>query len=115
MDGYSKYYAKTRLPTILKDDVSFCKAVEEAKARLTDKVEITVDIVLRGLEDLLLDPASTGTVKVKCRELQGRYLAMWADKQIIDDNRRERELTEAEQAEAKRYAIWSLHNKGKTG
>jgi len=66
---------------------------------------ITVDKILADLEHdkILARKAGQYGVAKGCTELQGRYLAMFTDRQIIDADQ-QAQLSEAEQREARRIA-----------
>ena len=113
--GYSKYYAETRLPYILEKDVNFCRAVEREKARILVKSDIEVTEIVQELRKTVDELPVNSSVRIKALELLGRYKAMFADKQIIEDGDRRRQLDEQEQQEAQRLAILALNQDKKTG
>jgi hypothetical protein len=75
---------------------------------------ITVDKVLADLEHDKLIAREKGDIAsaIRADELQGKYLALFADRQIVDEPAR-RELDEAEEAEA--VALSHLRLKMKYG
>jgi hypothetical protein len=111
--GYSDYYATNRLPAILKADVSFCEALDRLKAINIQNSKDKVAACDRKLADLLDSGGMTHTNQLKGLELYFRRFGALADRQITEDTTRQAELTEAQQAEARRYAKWSLRERNK--
>ena len=110
--GYSKYYATNRLPDILSRDVSFCEAVEAKKKEIQEKTDIEVEEIVRQLREIVDDKQQPVSARLKGLELLGRYKAMFADRQIIEDTERRRELDDSERAEAQKLARIRLTNTG---
>lgn len=111
--GFSDYYARNRLPALLKADVSFCEQLDRLKAINIQNSEDKVAACDRRLADLLDSGGMTHTNLLKGLELYYRRFGALADHQVIDDATRTAELTEAQRDEARRYAKWSLNERNK--
>jgi hypothetical protein len=77
---------------------------------------ITVDKILADLEHdkIMARKLHQYSVGKGCTELQGKYLSMFTDKQIIKDSDHRIEMDENMKAEAKRLSIIMLNEKYKT-
>ena len=90
------------------------KAVTIIKGILHNDYKLTIDKVLIDLEDAISQANTKGDVASRIRgiELQGKYLAMWTDKQQIEDPAKVRQLEEKEADEARRIAQIRLRDCG---
>ena len=104
--GYSEKGAYARGSELLRIR-KIIDRISELHRENMSRNNITVDKVLADLEHdkLLAREHHQYAVAKGCTELQGRYLAMFCDRQIFEDTTRQRELSEAEAEEAKRLAI----------
>ena len=103
--GYSVSYATHKLAPQLKRDVEFKKRMEELReqdCRSNDDMTATVDIKLRNILDDLKIPVNT---KIKAIELFYRRHGLLTDRQVTETGERERELTAAARAEARRLSV----------
>lgn len=95
--GYSAKTAKDiGCQNLAKLDI--IKAIEECRAKLMQRVELTQEQVLRDLEAVKADAMQAifdkdgnrimadRSAALKALELQGRHLAMFTDKQKVDAN-----------------------------
>ena len=95
--GYSAKTAKDiGCQNLAKLDI--IKAIEEGRAKLMQRVELTQEQVLRDLEAVKADAMQAifdkdgnrimadRSAALKALELQGRHLAMFTDKQKVDAN-----------------------------
>lgn len=105
--GYSKRYCTSgTLAKIVRADKGFCGQMQarakENNAAGTDRREKR----LRQLDAMIDDTALHMRDRVKAMELQARMCGWLSETRILETHDRQRVLTESEQAEAKRYALW---------
>ncbi len=88
--------------------------INELHAENLARNRVTVDSVLCNLEHdrVLARENHQYAVSKACTELQGRYLAMFTDRQIVDDPAKAKQLTEKEAEEARRIAAIRLRDCG---
>lgn len=113
--GYTRYYAKHRLPALIKKDVNFCKRIDQLKADIKLQTDFKAADIKRELWILYREPSTNATTKARCLELLGKSIAMYVDRGITEDATQVRQLTEAEQQEAKRLAILLMNERNKVG
>lgn len=96
----AQYSAKTAAEQAarLLTNVNVKQAIEEGRAKLMQRVELTQEQVLRDLEAVKTDAMQSifdkdgnrimadRSAALKALELQGRHLAMFTDKQKVDGN-----------------------------
>ena len=96
----AQYSAKTAAEQAarLLTNVNVKQAIEEGRAKLMQRVELTQEQVLRDLEAVKADAMQAifdkdgnrimadRSAALKALELQGRHLAMFTDKQKVDGN-----------------------------
>ena len=111
--GYSKYYARTRLPGILTKDISFCEKVDKLKVDIKLQTDFKAADIKRELWILYREPATNATTKARCLELLGKSIAMYVDRGITEDATQAREMNAIEQQEAKRLAIILMNERNK--
>ena len=103
--GYSEKSAYAQASALLKNP-KVQERVRQLHAENLGRNGITVDKVLADLEHDKLAARKAGQYGVAkgCTELQGKYLAMFANRYITDDAATIREYSEREQKEALRIA-----------
>jgi phage terminase small subunit len=103
--GYAEAGAAVLAHKLLKDKRIIAR-INQLHSENMVRNMITVDKVLSDLEHdkLMARENHQYAVAKACTELQGRYLAMFTDRQVIDDPAKTRQLSEKEEAEAKRIA-----------
>lgn len=81
--GYSKKTAKEQASRLL-TNVNVRAAVDAAQAKLSGKLEITAEKVLRDIEDTRRNAVATMEwgPALKASELQGKHIGMFADKHL---------------------------------
>jgi phage terminase small subunit len=84
-------------------------AIELKKAELAAKNEVTVESVLRNLREIrtMANAKADYSTAARCTELEGKWLAMFTDKQQVEDVTQVQErqrLTEEEAAALRRAA-----------
>ena len=109
--GYSEASAKNTATELLRDPAVQQKIKERNAANLS-RNDVTTDKVLSDLEHTRILALEKGDYATACRcsELQGKFLALFVDRQVIDEPAR-RELDAAEEADARDYAQWQLARK----
>ncbi len=90
------------------------KAVTIIREIIGSYHKLSADKVLADLETTRLKAITKGDLATatRCSELQGKTLALFADKQIVEDPAKARELDEKEAEEAKRIAQIRLRDCG---
>ena len=109
--GYSEASARNTATDLLKKpDVQ--QRIRELHTANMQRNMITVDKVLADLEHDKLIAREKGDIAsaIRADELQGKYLALFTDRQEISEPAR-RELDAAEEADARDYAQWQLARK----
>ena len=103
--GYSEKSAYSQACTLLKKP-EIQQRVRELHSENLGRSNITIDKVLADLEHdkLAARQASQYGVAKSCTELQGKYLAMFTDRSLIEDVGKQREYTEREKEEARAIA-----------
>jgi len=103
--GYSEKSAYAQASALLKKP-EIRERVRELHSENLGRNCITVDKVLADLEHDKLAAREAGQYGVAkgCTELQGKYLAMFANRYITDDADTIRELSERQEKEARRIA-----------
>jgi phage terminase small subunit len=111
--GYAESSAAVMACNLLKDR-RIIDRINELHAENMVRNMITVDKVLSDLEHdkLMARENHQYAVAKSCTELQGRFLAMFTDHQIVDDPARAKQLTEKEAEEARRIAAIRLRDCG---
>ena len=111
--GYAESSAAVMACNLLKDR-RIIDRINELHAENLARNRVTVDSVLCNLEHdrVLARENHQFAVAKSCSELQGRYLAMFTDRQIVDDPAKAKQLTEKEAEEARRIAAIRLRDCG---
>ncbi len=106
--GYAASYAKGALLHKLKKDEAWQAQVARLKAvQLSSAADKKAALLARL--DWMIDSRNMADVnQLRAIELRAKILGMLKEQVVIDDPGRARELSEEQQAEAKRYALWSL-------
>lgn len=110
--GYSKYYAKNRLPFILQEDVSFCERMNEKKREIAQEGQDDAKKCIAKLQKIIGSTTEITSNVLRAIELRMKSLNMLAERRIVENIDRQRELTESEKAEARRLAQIRLANTG---
>ena len=107
--GYSEKSAYSQACTLLKKP-EIQQRVRELHSENIGRSNITIDKVLADLEHDKLVARQAGQYGVAkgCTELQGKYLAMFTERRLIEDADKIKELTERERIEARRIACFLL-------
>ena len=103
--GYSERSAHVAASRLRKRE-KVSKRISELHSDNMQRNLITVDKVLADLEHdkVMARKHNQYAVAKGCTELQGRYLSMFADRQIVETPERERELSEAAKTEARKLS-----------
>jgi phage terminase small subunit len=107
--GYAEAGAAVLAHKLLKDKRIIAR-INQLHSENMVRNMITVDKILSDLEHdkLMARENHQYAVAKGCTELQGRYLAMFTDRQIVDDPAKVKQLTEKEAEEARRIAAIRL-------
>jgi len=92
--------------------------IREIHDELMAKHNLNPSRILYDLEHVRLRALAKGDLAVaaRCSELQGKHLTMFSDKFIVGDQfEQERKLTEAEEAEARRFVEFRLRETANVG
>jgi len=111
--GYAEAGAAVLAHKLLKDKRIIAR-INQLHSENMVRNMITVDKVLSDLEHdkLMARENHQYAVAKGCTELQGRFLAMFTDRQIVDDPAKAKQLTEKEAEEARRIAAIRLRDCG---
>jgi phage terminase small subunit len=103
--GYAEAGAAVLAHKLLRDQ-RIIDRINQLHAENMARNRVTVDSVLSNLEHdrALARENHQYAVAKACTELQGRYLAMFTDRQQVEDVTETRRLTEREAEEARRIA-----------
>jgi len=104
---YAEDSARTQAWRMLRKE-HIKKRILELYDKNMDRNLITVDKVLADLEhDKLLarEHHQYGVAK-GCTELQGKYLAMFTDRNIVNEDTEKQELTERQRKDLDDYIVW---------
>lgn len=106
--GYSEKGAHTTAWKLLQRP-AIKEKIREIHDELMAKHNLNPSRILYDLEHTRLRALDKGDLSVaaRCSELQGKHLTMFSDKYVVDDPAM-RELTEAEEAEARKIAAIRL-------
>jgi len=72
---------------------SISKRIQQLILERQGNVNVDEAFVLEHLKKIVLERSGTNQA-VRALELLGKYMAMWVDKQVIDDTRGQREIAE---------------------
>ena len=103
--GYSENSAYSQASAMLKNP-KIQQRIKELHSENMSRNLITVEKVLADLEHDKLAAREAGQYGVAkgCTELQGKYLAMFTDRNLIEDVGKQREYTEREREEVNAIA-----------
>ena len=107
--GYSKKSAHVTATKLLKQE-AIRNRIIELQAENMRRNMITIDKVLADLEHDKLSARENHnySVATRCTELQGRYLAMFTDRNIVNEDTEKQALTEQAQSDYEDYKAWKL-------
>jgi len=110
---YAESSAAVTATTLLRRE-AIRKRIIELHAENMSRNMITVDKILADLEHdkLLARQNHQYAVSKGCTELQGRYLAMFKDRQMLETSDEIKEMDEHKREEARRLAVLSLQKIG---
>ena len=105
--GYSKKSAHVTATKLLKQE-QIRNRIIELQAENMRRNMITIDKVLADLEHDKLSARENHnySVATRCTELQGRYLAMFTDRNIVNEDTEKQELTEKQKKDQEEYKAW---------
>ena len=111
--GYSDRSAHVAASRLLKRD-KVRDRISELHSENMQRNLITTDKVLADLEHdkVMARKHNQYAVAKGCTELQGRYLSMFADRQIVETPERDRELTEAARNNARELSVHLMKQHG---
>ena len=109
--GYSDSYATHKLACVIKQDVEFCRRIEQSRAENLGLAEDKIAAADTKLQNLIDQGGLSHAHMLKALELFYRRHGALADKQIIETAERERELSQAAKAEARRLSIVLMREK----
>ena len=113
--GYKDSYIRSGLHKVLANDAWYCEQKERLKAEFIGLEQDEIESADNKLKNLInsgdLGPAHL----LKALELFYRRHGALADKQIFESAERERELSQAERAEARRLSVVLMREQGKEG
>lgn len=101
--GTDNYLARVASENVRKCNVAL--AIERKEQENKAKTDITTDNLVQRAINLLEDNETPKGVQARVIETLMKYKGMLTERRIIENVDRQRELTEAEQIEAKRLAI----------
>lgn len=111
--GFDKTYAGNALLTKLKTDTEFQRKMGVMQAIQLTQAQDQIKVVNARLDWMIDTQGLNHGMQLKAIELKARILGMLKDTIIHEDGARAAELTEAQQAEARKYAKWSLQERNK--
>jgi hypothetical protein len=103
--GYSPSYARARLKKYVTKDITFCQQFEAKRREIEAKTEDRREKRLRQLDEIIDDPKTTTSIKLKAIDLQGKMCAWHSNTVTLETKSRQRELDEAQRQEARRLAL----------
>jgi hypothetical protein len=103
--GYSKSYAEKRIKGIVRKNVELCRLIEDKRLEIEAETEDRREKRLRQLDEIIDDPKTTPSIKLKAIDLQGKMCAWHSNTVTLETKSRQRELDEAQRQEARRLAL----------
>ena len=105
--GYSARSAGVMAHRLRKNPV-VAGELEKRTAEIVQKTDVEVGEIIIALREIAFGGRATNSERLKALDLLGRYKGMYVDRQVIEDDQRQRELTEAEKEEARQIAAIRL-------
>jgi hypothetical protein len=103
--GYSPSYTRARLKKYVTKDSTFCQQVEAKRREIEAKTEDRREKRLRQLDDIIDNPNTTPSIKLKAIDLQGKMCGWHSETTVLETTSRQNELNEIERQEAQRLAL----------
>ena len=104
---YSPKSAAVMACRLLKNP-KIAEELEKRRAEIVEKTDVEVGEIIIALREIAFGGRATNSERLKALDLLGRYKGMYVDRQVIEDDQRQRELTEAEKEEARQIAAIRL-------
>lgn len=106
--GYAKQYALHQLKRVIRNDIPFCNRILAKRAEITASSLNEIETVQRKLDEIINDKTTTVANRIRCLDIKCKILGVYSEKRVIEDVTRQRELDQAEQAEASLLATLRL-------
>jgi phage terminase small subunit len=109
--GYSAKNAGVMAHRLLKNP-KIAEELAKRTAEIVSKTDVEVGEIIAALCTIAFGGRATNSDRLRALDLLGRYKGIFSEKRIIETVERQRELTEAEEEEARRLAAIRLRESG---